>query len=190
MNVGITHNLEALARVFDPKKIKDAEHIAINKTTQKTRTQVSKAVRARYVVTAKDVSSTVKITKTTDDVAGRILMYTGKKLSLNKFSLKKVKTRKRGDRRGGVSVKVLRKGKRKVIRGKYGFGAFLAPAGGGLKVFERMSKSRLPIKRVSGLAIPQMVTHKSVINALYQTVEAVYPEELDRALDFKLGAHR
>jgi len=189
MSIQLSHDLDKLSRIFSGEKIEKARNIAANKTANKARTAVSTAIREQYSVLARDVSKTVKLRKG-DQIGERVLLYTGARIGLDKFSPKVVLNKARSDRKASsISVKIKKKGPRKVLKGRRGFGAFMADLNGE-KIFMRKTRNRLPIRRLTTISVPDMVLHNSVLTAFEKTVEKEYPIQIERALDYQLGFHR
>ena len=80
---------------------------------------------------------------------------------------------------GGVSV-LIRKGKRKVIKG-----AFIGNKG--RTVFRRVGKSRLPIESVQTIEIKQMFNTRRINAAVVAAMNARFPSIFDRELAYALS---
>ena len=138
--------VDELAKVLagTKKKVSREMKIAVNATAKKTKTEVSKQIRAELAVKAKVVKETISVTKATDSLAGAVVMVKQtKRIPLRDFGARQTKK--------GVSYKISKKGGRKFVAG-----AFQGPRPGAMKaswrgrVFKRIGKERLPITQLWG----------------------------------------
>lgn len=204
----ITLNLAEAKRRFSPRVVEVAHKTAVHRTALRGRVAASKAIRARYRVTARQVTRAVstRLETGTDATTRAVLRYSGARLGLEQFDPREVRVRgktstvrrgrkglatKRQVRRSsrqqkGVSIQILKQGGRKVVTGKQGFGAFMTDLYG-LKVFIRRTQRRLPIRRLTTVALPEMVSHHSVQTAFDNRVAETYPAIFEQALNHKLG---
>lgn len=148
--------LPELRRKFDPKLIDKALDRALQVASTKTRTRISKETRKTYNVKAGDVSKAVTLRRIS---GGRLLLYTGRVIGLDKFGARKKKVRTARGPRTGVTVLVRKDRGRKLVKR-----AFLADVHGA-KVFKRQGASRLPIRRLYGPSIAHMVGNEFIANA-------------------------
>lgn len=161
--------LPELRRKFDPKLIDKALERALQVAAMKTRTRVSKEVRKVYNVKAGAISKAVRLSRIP---GGRLLLYAGRVIPLDKFGARKKVIRTGRGRRTGVTVQVRKDHRRQIVKH-----AFMADVHG-QKVFKREGQSRLPIRRVFGPSIAHMVGNEFVTNlAIRQTGE-------DAAIEF------
>jgi len=181
------HDLDKLQERFDPEHIKKALRHANVKTARKTRTLVSRLVREEWSVKAKDINSHSKILRQKSHSSDVLIFYGGRRLSLMYFDPKEVKNSggravttyrakngmasraaKRKSKKTGVSIKMKKKRGREVVRGLVRFGgknsgnaAFMAIGrGNNMHVFSRNHRGRLPLSKLSGPSIPQMIDKK------------------------------
>lgn len=128
-----------------PWAAKRAERAAINKTIRNARTEISKRVGQDIALKAKTIKDSIK-----PRYARRVQRFPMGEITISPkaIPLKEYKPR---PRRTGVSVKVLRKNKRKVIEH-----AFIVKSLGE-HVFVRTGKSRLPIKKLFGPSVRKNV---------------------------------
>lgn len=88
----------------------------------------------------------------------------------------------------GVTVRIRKTGSRALVKGRNRYGAFLAKGrGGGTQVFMRRSKTRLPVDKLSGPSLAQMVDRKGVDDAVGDLVYVEAPGQFAAAMDFYLG---
>ena len=88
-------------------------------------------------------------------------------------------------RRLGATAKVKKTARRYVAPG-----GFIAEGNNGnVHIFQRMSKrqkARMPIRKMTGPAIPQMVSQQEVLDEATKFVEQEYPKDLTNRLDYFL----
>lgn len=125
--------IKKLEEEFGVDIIQKAVVASINKTTAKTRTHISKSIRAVYNVNSAAVSSRLKFRRASRDSLSGELVYTGSKIGLINFKAKAKKVllgrkprkgkagRRWGRERIGVTVKVLKKGPRRLVKSNPGF---------------------------------------------------------------------
>ena len=139
---------------------------AVKNTMSDGRTEAKNRIEQRY--TAKSPLSLGKVSMRTSGLTGR-LTFSGKRNALKRFILRP-NTRPPHRPPGGLFVQVVR-----------GSGGNLPHAfiGRGT-VFERLGKSRLPIKHIDTLALPGMA--KAVSSQVVSRMERRLKVELDNAL--------
>ena len=145
--------LDKLKRRLDPKLVKKAEPMALNKTAAIARTDQSKEIRKTFNITAKrlnqDLEKVSGSNKATANNLRSIVKATKKSNTnpgLQNFGAKQ--TRK------GVSYRIRKDQGRKNIPGAFKTNM----PKGGEGIFLRTSKDRLPIVRKTGPSVVQMMT--------------------------------
>ena len=151
--------LDELRGKYTPKIVDRAAEAALNRAARKAKTALSKKVRERYVVKARDIAANTSVSKQGKGAdSARMILYSGRRISLMYFDAQEVRLsgshavttkryrdglgaqRTRASKRKrelrGVSVRVLKSRGRLRVRGPYHFGAFMAQgrrgqAGGG-----------------------------------------------------------
>lgn len=161
---------------------------AMNRALEGARTTAVKMARRRYNVNSAAIKATIKLRRATPAQLSAEVLSVGRKLNLFAFGTtpNRAGTGGRlpgvGATRPPLRVAVLR-GKRP---GPIG-GAFVAPVGGKLVVARRKGKARMPILKLSGPAIPQMIGVESVIaeveRVALKRLDARLAHEIDRALE-------
>lgn len=181
-------DLDKLRDRFGSKIVTQALNSVVNKTANKARTFVSKTVRDTYNVKAAKIKQSLHEIRRKDPkdlVAERILQYTGGKVSLVNFGARPARIS--GSKRKGASVLVRKDRGRKIVKGKSGFGAFIAPgANSNVHVFIRKTTERQPIEKLSGPSIAEMIATTETQKKVDAFVQAEMPKELDHALDYFL----
>lgn len=169
-------NLRELRQAFDPKLVDKAFQRALQVASMKAKTRISRKVRATYNIKAAAVGRSVQLRKLQSE-PGRLLLYTGRMLGLDKFSARPKKVRTAAGRRVGVTVQVKKSGGRKLVKG-----AFLG--GKGKVIFTREGEGRLPIERKFGPSIAHMVGNKDVLTDFEAHVGEDAATEFNRYLEF------
>ena len=196
IQVSVSSNIEAVMRemLIGAEGMKDAARIALNKTAENLKvTAAREAVRVGYKVRVSVIKDGIRIKRATAAKLSTGMVASGKPIPLIEYA-----PRRAGS---GVTVSVLRG--RKLIEG-----AFMAIMKNGRKdVFVRAPNAKhrkvikggkqvwsaLPIKKLYGPSVPDMLNHKDVERAIYQRVEEQYPKELRhewQRLTNKLGSQQ
>lgn len=139
---------------------------AVRNTMRDGRTEAKSKIEQRY--TAKSPLSLGKVSMRTSGLHGR-LTFSGKRNALKRFILRP-STRTPERPAGGIFVSVVK-----------GQGAYLRKAffGKGI-LFERLGRSRLPIKHIDTLALSGMA--KAVSSSVISRMERRLKTEIDNAL--------
>lgn len=159
------------------KKTPNVISNALNRTMTNMATNVSKEVRARYVkVKAKDINSKDVLYKkrSTRKTLSASLEYRGLLLPLDRFKVSPKTVNPR--RKSPIKASVKKSNGVKPL-----MGAFIADING-IKVFERTSKSRLPIRRLFGPSVPQMIRNEDI----KETVERKGMEKFNERIDHEI----
>ncbi|ALO46575.1 phage tail protein [Pseudohongiella spirulinae] len=182
-------NLDEKIRQIDPEVFRKAQLSALTRLRSSTATQISRAAREKYSVTAATIrgalSRRIRIVVRRDQTTA-VLEYVGRRIGLINFGgqFKKVST-PRG-RRMGATTK-LYKNKRRYLT-KRGFIA--TGKSGNVHIYQREKAGqtkRLPLQALYGPSIPQMVGSDEVLEKVGQFVERQYPIELSRQIDYQLS---
>lgn len=202
-------SLEELKKRLDPKLVERALKLANSKTAQKTRTWLSKTARKTYNVKAADISRHSKIVRKKGGNSDLMLFYEGKRLSLMYFdpqekrgqittSTKRFKgapvlvsrKAKRKAKRSGVTVRIRKDRGREAVSGLLKFGgrnknnsAFMARANGNVQIFVRDSQRRLPLTRLTGPSVPQMVGGRDVIKQAFGFIQKEHSKQFNEHID-------
>ena len=124
-----------------PSAARRAEYQAVQRTVRNVRTRITKEVGRDIALKASTIKQSLNArmpTRAQSTPTGEIVV------SPRAVALKEYKAHQR---RKGVSVKVMRKAGRKIIKG-----AFIVPGLGG-HVFQRVGDKRLPIKKLFGPSV-------------------------------------
>lgn len=195
-----TNNIPEMNKIYDPTIVTKAAKSSLSKTKAKVETLISKITRERYNIKASSIKQAV--VKSTSK--GYVINYAGYRLSPKEYGATRVYvakgTKRLGKRTTGriydtVSVKILKKNRKRNIKGKFRFGAFTArgkrgrggPANKATTIFERMTKSRLKIKKVTSPAIPQIVGQSEVEARASKKTNEEMEKQFDTAMNFYLN---
>lgn len=182
-------------KLFDPSIVNKAQRLSITAIKGKAKTAVSKSVRKKFVVTARRIAQDLKIRMSDKgDLRSAQLDYVGQRIGLINFSanFRKVRTTgRRGHLRGS---KIRRLGA--TARVSKGSARYLAPGGfiasgtsGNVQIFQRIEKnnSRSKLRKLTGPAVPQMVSQPEVVKDFTNLVEKEFPPTFESKLNFVLG---
>lgn len=174
--------LDTLRQKFDPQLVDSAFDRALQAAAMKGRTRVSRKTRETYNVKARDVSRSVALKKLPSE-RGRLLLYAGHMLGLNKFSPRPRNVKTARGRRVGVTVQVRKGGGRKLVKG-----GFIA----GMRkfVFARVGPNQRPIESKFSIGIAHMVGNPAVAAAFEAHVGEDAAAEFSRSLEFLMTSKR
>lgn len=150
---------------------------AINRAVTNVNSNIKKEVRTEYNIKAKDIQATLTKTRATRTSPSGEVISTGNLIGLDKFKVSPKTVNPR--RKVPIKVGVKKDGLKEVV------GAFVADING-IKVMERKGKARLPIKRLFGPSIPQMIDNvgvrEKIINEGQQMFLNRFEHEINRIL--------
>ena len=142
----------------------------LNRVAANVKTNIGRKTRELYIVKAKDISNTMTIKKATQSIMNAFVKSKGQKVPLDKFKVSP-STPRPANPPSSLKVAVKKDGTKDLLH------AFVANINGN-KVFQREGKSRLPIKRLFGPAIPQMVGNQEVRQYVEKEAAAMYQKRL------------
>lgn len=206
--------VDELARRLDPTVVTKAARMALNTAARDTRSYASKKIREKYNVKAGLVGKAIRITKASSKnlwsgsaKLKAVISASPTPLSMMLFNPKWYKGRmvigaksgqmmKRASGKSGVYVKIL-KGKTTILSHAFiaagrrggkgsGFGVQTLGASGHLGVFQRVGRTRLPIKHRNVISISSMMGNENIMPALElkggQVFEKEYTRQIKRLL--------
>lgn len=165
---------------------------ALNKTAEKARTEVTRAVTAEYNIKSSQVRNALELRRASAR-AGKLQAVIeifgsrnrrGRALNVIHFLERKV-TLAEGRRRA-------KRGALRDLHFKFKRGGGLKPINGafignlGRTVFRRVGKSRLPIEPVQVIDVPQMFGSRKISNRVRERIEREFPVEIKRAMNYFL----
>jgi hypothetical protein len=167
-SIKVTTNFSEVNRQLDQLRsdlVDRALVRALNRTIDWARAEMSRRIRAEYNIKAGKVNSELRVEHATFGHGRRqvTLFVPAGKRSLNLIHFNARQTKR------GVSVLVKKGGARKVIPG-----AFIA--NDNKTVFKRVGKSRLPIKALQTIDVPQMFNTERI----RRSVESQLPEKFKK----------
>lgn len=187
-------NLKQLQDKFDPRDVEKALRWALNATSRKTATFISKDIRTVYTLKARDIKAHLKIKKYRRD-ATRALLYTGGSIPLEEFKphTKRVRTTatsRRGKRfkthRRGVTIRMRKDEGRQLVKGGwYAKGHVMHRSNPSSGLGETANTA--PPFIMYGPSIPGMVAHPKTIEQAQDLVRKELPQEFSERLDYLLN---
>lgn len=170
---GLQHNQDMLKIIGKGKVVQKINVRAMNRAITAARAEVSKEVRKKYMVSAKAVKKTLTIKKANfSNTSGKVISK-GSPLSLKSFSVHASKR--------GISVKVRKNGKRKVIKSAFYTKSTRSSWTG--YVIRTEGSHRYPIKPMYSLSIPQMINNDDIKKAMEERATKVFSERLNHEID-------
>ena len=148
---------------------------ALNRSINTARSELVRGIREEYTVRAAPVRNSINIRSSTPQRLEAEIKTLGEPLPLNYFKVKPSTPNPRRTSKIRVSV---RKGSAKPIGS-----AFVARLGGTNKVFERVGKARLPIRRLFGPSVPQMAENDKTIENVADSARV----SMDKRLSHEIG---
>lgn len=180
--------LQRLRQRFDPRDVNKALRWAVDGTTRKAATYISRDIRDTYAIKAGDIRRRLQIRRVERDAA-RALLYTGRRLPLEQFAPKAktvrvMATSNRGKRfrtkRRGVTVRVRKDQGRTLVKG-----GWLAKD----HVLRRADRSdnRSDPRIQFGPSIPGMVAHPKTIEGAEELIREELPRSFSERLEYIIG---
>ena len=171
------------------KKLGEISHRApgvmsssLNRTVTNISSNIRKEVRERYHIKAGDIRNTIETKKASSGSLSASVISKGRTIPLDKFKVNPKTANPR--RKKQLKIAVKKDGVKQVL------GAFISDLHG-LKVFKRSSKKRLPIERLFGPSVPQMIKNESISEKVESeaviTFDKRVTHEINRMLN-NLGA--
>lgn len=146
INIRLDSEARDLLNAF-PERVSLAVNRAVNRALAGINTDSSKIIRQRYNVKKRDISIGVRSFKATKSKLHGRIEFGGKPIALEKFNPSPKRFTKNKPRHG-ISAQI-RRGKKTLFRS-----SFMSRAG---VIYVREGKERLPIKRLYGPRIYQMI---------------------------------
>lgn len=194
-------NIEQLRKAYDAKTINTALRRATSAARNKTRSEISRAVRDKYNVKARAINKSVKVSKRTaknrDETLQYLLIYTGYVLPERHFStMRPVPVSTRLGRRYGVRSKIYKGGPSSLSRR-----GFVVPLSNGTKIiaWRLGAKKRAASRSTPGRteerqfiyekfvkSIPQMVDDPRVFARARNVMSETYHKEFERQMNMLL----
>lgn len=196
---GLTELKKKLERLTGTQ-MKSAMSMAINKTAAKGQSEITRAITERYQIKANEVRNSLSLRKSNaSSLVAEISIFgstkkKGRSLNLIHFVEKQVtlaegRKRAKGGTQNQLRFKVIKGAGLKTILGEAALknGAFIGNKG--RTVFQRVGKSRLPIKPVQVIGVGQMFNFKPISARVKRKIEEEFAVELSRAVSGKLKGY-
>jgi hypothetical protein len=159
--------------------IEVATYRALNRSLDSSATETSREIRKVYNLRDRAVKAAITKYRASKNRLFAQLKIEGARIPLIEFD-----ARWRQGQKVGATVKVLVGGGRKAVPG-----AFIASARFGEAVFRRVGKTRLPIRALRSVSIPQAFDNKRVVDAVQQIAIAVFEKNFEQQLVFLRGVN-
>lgn len=156
------------------KKANIVIYRSLNRAMTTVAARVSQEVRKDYNIKAGDIKATLEKTRATRTNLAAIVKSKGEPVPLDRFKLTPRKAQPK--RKKPIKVGVKKDGMKEILH------AFVADING-IKVFKRKGKSRLPIKRLFGPSIPQMIGNEEVRLKINKAGQEMFYKRLDHEIE-------
>jgi hypothetical protein len=147
---------------------------ALNRALTTVAAQVSREVRKEYNIKAKDVKATLSKTRASRANLSAIVRSQGEVVPLDRFKVSPKTPQPK--RKKPIKVAVKKTGLKPLLR------AFVVDLHG-IKVFRRKTKHRLPIQRLFGPSIPQMLGNEEILNKINREGKEMFYKRLDHEIN-------
>lgn len=175
MHITIKHNFPEVQRKLDALQKDIAQKAtvrAVNRTLEQAKTRMSRAIRAEFNIKAAKVNASLRVKRASYHggvyrIEGMLESPSQRGRSINVINFDARKSAR------GVTVKILRAGGRKEIKG-----AFIG--NDGRTVFRRVDKARLPIVAIQTIDVQQMFNTQRINALVVRMIEDKFPEIFER----------
>lgn len=159
---------------------------AVNRASEKARTEAKREVSRKYFITQKNVLKTIRLTKASNTTLSSKVTSKGGAIALSKFRVsprRHVSRTKRGKASPSVyKAGVERAGGLKPLSGDPK--AFFAAMGTGHEgMMERVSNRRLPLKQLHGPAVPSMIKNEEVLGKIQKESSDTLEKRIDAEIN-------
>ena len=145
----------------------------INKTASSSKTQLSERARAVYTVKSGKFKSNMNIQKATYSRLEAEVQAKGRPLSITSFKTTAPKSGAKGN-----GLKALNMG---------GINAFKGQGRLNGQIYQRRSKSRFPIKKLSSNSVPIMIGNEKVYDQLEPKIKQMLYKNIEAQIKFLVG---
>jgi hypothetical protein len=143
---------------------------ALNRALTTVASNISKETRQDYNIKAADIKATLTKTKASRTSMNAIVKSKGNLIPLDRFKVSPKKVSPK--RKASIKIGVKKNGMKTLS------GAFVADING-LKVFRREGRKRLPIDRLFGPSVPQMLKSEDVRRRINEEGKDMFYRRLD-----------
>ncbi len=155
-------------------KAPNAISSALNRAVTNVTSNVSKEVRKQYHIKAGDVKSTLNTRKASTSKLQAEVRSKGELIPLDRFKVSPRTVQPK--RKKQLKIAVKKDGFKKIL------GAFIADLSG-VKVFKRQGKDRLPINRLFGPSVPQMLRNEGIVENINEEAKNTFERRLDHEIN-------
>jgi hypothetical protein len=156
---------------------------ALNRTITTVKTDMKREVVAAYEVKGSDVTKSLSVKKSSPNKLSAEAISQGRPIALAHFKFKPKKPMA-GKTRRKVMVKVKKSEGFTEIKSKPA--AFVQNPNGATNIFKREGQSRLPIKRLYSLSVPQMLGNQEVINRITVKAHETLEKRVKHEIEYRL----
>lgn len=179
MNVVVTTDTQMLNDVRErlgtfSNKAPNVISRSLNRAVTNVSSNVSKEVRKQYVIKASDIKGTLSKTKASKANMSAIIRSRGELTPLDRFKISPKTVQPK--RKRPIKVSVKKDGLKTVL------GAFVADIHG-TKVFKREGKKRLPVTRLFGPSVPQMLNNEEIRLKINKEGRETFERRLDHEIN-------
>lgn len=169
-----SEQIEQAMRMLEgiPGGAEKALSLAMNRSLDSAKTEAVRAVADEYTVSRKNIRPTMRVKKSNASNLEAEIVSTGASLPLMEFKVAP-RSDTTGNRRQPIRVQVKRGGGDTLTR------SFIHAG----RVHERIEETRLPIRPLSGPAVPVMLNNEQVV----ERVERKALETVEKRLDHEVG---
>lgn len=151
---------------------------SLNRSISNMNSNITKEVRSKYHIKAGDVKSTLKAFKASPSNLKAEVKSSGKLMGLDKFKVNPKTANPK--RKNQLKIAVKKDGIKQVL------GSFVA-AVNGAKIFTRDGKKRLPISRLMGPSVPQMIGNEENVETIQTKAWVAYQRNLNHYVNHLLS---
>lgn len=166
-----------------PNVAPKAMSAALNRTISTVKTDMRREAVAEYEVKGSDVAKSLSVKKASPARLSAEALSKGRPLALSHFKFKPKKPMA-GKTRRKVLVKVKKSSGFTEIKIKPP--AFVQNPNGATNIFAREGESRLPIKRLYSLSVPQMISNKEVMNRITEKAHETLDKRVKHEIEYRL----
>jgi hypothetical protein len=156
------------------KKAPNAISGALNRAIANVNTNIGKEIRKEYVIKAGDIKETITVSKASRAKLSATARSKGNLIGLDKFKVSPKTINP--NRKSSIKIGVKKSGVKQVM------GAFVADLGG-VKVFKRKDKDRLPIQRLFGPSVPQMLANEDIRAEIEKQGQETFDQRLEHEIN-------
>lgn len=156
------------------KKTPQAISSALNRAVSNVATNVGREIRQEYTIKSGDVEATLEKTRANKSNLSAIVRSKGELVPLDRFKVSPKTVQPR--RKKPIKVGVKKGGLKTTLD------AFVSDING-IKVFKRTTQKRLPIRRLFGPSVPQMLGNEEIIAKIDAAGSEMFLRRLDHEID-------